>query len=95
VYQTIPGNATEESSIFEEDILLKRKIVDVETLEVGQPRGLEEITSEGTSLALTMAPSKDIQVISYIRAPRLKIPHVFHERKAAVIKKLYAPRLLE
>jgi hypothetical protein len=79
--------------LFDEDMILRSKHIDVQWLNVEQVRGLEELNFEGSYLSLLMAQGEEKKIISNIRAPRLRSLDIICSGSIPTIKKLYAPKL--
>jgi hypothetical protein len=79
--------------LFDEGMVLRSKHIDVQWLEVGQVRGVEELNFEGFFLSLLMAQSEQKKIISNIRAPRLRSLDIICTGSIPSIKRLYAPKL--
>jgi hypothetical protein len=81
------------SGLFDEDMVLRAKHIDVQCLDVEQVRGVEELNFEGFFLNLLMAQSEEKKIISNIRAPRLRSLDIICTGSIPSIKRLYAPIL--
>jgi hypothetical protein len=81
------------SGLFDEDMVMRAKHIDVQCLDVEQVRGVEELIFEGFFLNLLMAQGEQKKIISNIRAPRLRSLDIICTGSIPSIKRLYAPML--
>jgi hypothetical protein len=84
---------TRTPGLFDDDMVLRSKHLDLQLLNVGQLGGVEELDFEGSYLSLLMAQGEQKKIISNIRAPRLRSLDIICTGSIPSIKRLYAPLL--